>query len=93
MRNLHGVARQQYRAMISALIRTIFAQLDFQATSAQLRAVADQLDSVAPAVSERLLAMEADLLAYTPVPAIAAASVADLTDQPGELALPAAPQT
>lgn len=68
MRNLHGVARQQHRAMISALIRTIFAQLDFQATSAQLRAVADQLDSVDPAVSERLLAMEADLLAYTPFP-------------------------
>lgn len=150
MRNLLGVARQQHRAMISALIRTIFAQPDFEAASAQLRAVADQLDNVAPAVSERLLAMEADLLAYTAFPPghwskiwsnnpierlnrelkrrtdvvgifpdrnsvirlvgallveindemlaaerryIAAASVADLTDNPTELALPAAPRT
>jgi putative transposase len=150
MRNLLAVARHQHRAMISALIRTIFAQPDHDTASAQLRAVADQLEPVAPGVTERLLAMEADLLAYTAFPAahwskiwsnnpierlnrelkrrcdvvgifpdkasvirlvgallveindemlaaerryIAAASVADLTDQPDELALPAAPRT
>jgi len=150
MRNLLAVARHQHRAMISALIRTIFAQPDHDTASAQLRAVADQLEPVAPGVTERLLAMEADLLAYTAFPAahwskiwsnnpierlnrelkrrcdvvgifpdkasvirlvgallveindemlaaerryIAAASVADLTDQPDELALPATPRT
>lgn len=150
MRNLLAVARHQHRAMISALIRTIFAQPDHDTASAQLRAVADQLEPVAPGVTERLLAMEADLLAYTAFPPahwskiwsnnpierlnrelkrrcdvvgifpdkasvirlvgallveindemlaaerryIAAASVADLTDQPDELALPAAPRT
>lgn len=150
MRNLLAVARHQHRAMISALIRTIFAQPDHDTASAQLRAVADQLEPVAPGVTERLLAMEADLLAYTAFPPahwskiwsnnpierlnrelkrrcdvvgifpdkasvirlvgallveindemlaaerryIAAASIADLTDQPDELALPAAPRT
>ena len=150
MRNLLSAARHQHRAMIAALIRTIFAQPDHDTASAQLRAVADQLAPYAPAVAERLAAMEADLLAYTGFPTahwskiwsnnpierlnrelkrrtdvvgifpdtasvirlvgallveindemiaadrryIAAASVAGLTDQPIELALPAAPRT
>ena len=136
--------------MIAALIRTIFAQPDHDTASDQLRAVVDQLARYAPAVAERLAAMEPDLLAYTAFPPahwskiwsnnpierlnrelkrrtdvvgifpdtssvirlvgallveindemiaadrryIAAASVAGLTDEPVELALPAAPRT
>lgn len=150
MRNLLSAAHHRHRAMIAALIRTIFAQPDHDTASRQLRAVVDQLTPYAPAVAERLTAMEADLLAYTAFPVahwskiwsnnpierlnrelkrrtdvvgifpdtasvtrlvgallveindemiaadrryIAAASIASLTDQPIELALPAAPRT
>ena len=68
MRNLLSAAHHQHRQMIAALIRTIFAQPDHQAAVTQLRAVADQLAGIAPAVAERLLGMEADLLAYTAFP-------------------------
>jgi putative transposase len=150
MRNLLSAAHHRHRAMIAALIRTVFAQPDADTARAQLRAVVDQLAPYAPAVAERLQAMENDVLAYTGFPPahwskiwsnnpierlnrelkrrtdvvgifpdkasvirlvgallveindemiaaerryIAAASVADLADQPGELALPAAPRT
>lgn len=150
MRNLLSVAHHRQRAMIAALVRTVFAQPDHDAAVAQLRAVVDQLTPYAPTVAERLAGMETDLLAYTGFPPahwskiwsnnpierlnrelkrrtdvvgifpdtasvirlvgallveindemiaadrryIAAASVAGITDQPIELALPAAPRT
>jgi putative transposase len=150
MRNLLAAAHHRQRAMIAALVRTVFAQPDADTARAQLRAVVDQLTPYAPTVAERLEAMEADVLAYTAFPTahwskiwsnnpierlnrelkrrtdvvgifpdkasvirlvgallveindemiaaerryIAAASVADLTDDTGELALPAAPRT
>ena len=150
MRNLLSAANHRHRQVIAALIRTIFVQPDRDSARAQLRAVVEQLRPYAPAVAERLEAMEADLLAYTGFPTahwskiwsnnpierlnrelkrrtdvvgifpdrasvirlvgallveindemiaaerryIAAASVADLTDQPAELSLPAAPRT
>jgi transposase-like protein len=150
MRNLLSAAHHRQRAMIAALVRTVFAQPDHDAAVAQLRAVVDQLTPYAPAVAERLAGMETDLLAYTGFPPahwskiwsnnpierlnrelkrrtdvvgifpdtasvirlvgallveindemiaadrryIAAASVAGITDQPIELALPAAPRT
>ncbi|MFA9432255.1 IS256 family transposase [Egicoccus sp. AB-alg2] len=68
MRNLLAVARSQQRAVISALIRTIFAQPDRDAAIGQLRSVVDQLTRIAPNVAERLQAMEDDLLAYTGFP-------------------------
>jgi len=68
MRNMLAAARHQHRQMIAALIRTIFAQPDADTASTQLRAVVDQLTPTAPAVAERLQAMEADLLAYTAFP-------------------------
>ncbi|MBS3941564.1 MAG: transposase [Actinobacteria bacterium] len=68
MRNLLAVARTQQRSVISALIRTIFAQPDRDAAVAQLRSVVDQLERLAPTVAERLQAMEDDLLAYTAYP-------------------------
>jgi len=69
MRNLLAAARHQHRAVIAALIRTIFAQPDGDAARAQLRDVVDQLAKMAPEVAARLQAMEDDLLAYTAFPA------------------------
>jgi putative transposase len=68
MRNLLAVARSQHRTVISALIRTIFAQPDRDSAVGQLRDVVDQLTRIAPTVAERLQAMEDDLLAYTAFP-------------------------
>ena len=68
MRNLLAVARHQHRQVIAALIRTIFAQPDRDAATAQLRSVVDQLQAIAPEVADRLGAMETDLLAYTAFP-------------------------
>ena len=68
MRNLLAVARHDHRAVIAALIRTIFAQPDRTAAAAQLRSVVDQLEPIAPEVASRLAAMETDLLAYTAFP-------------------------
>jgi putative transposase len=68
MRNLLAVARSQHRTVISALIRTIFAQPDRDLAVSQLRQVVDQLQTIAPSVAERLQAMEDDLLAYTGFP-------------------------
>ena len=150
MRNLLAAASHRHRQVIAALIRTVFAQPDPDAARTQLRAVVDQLSPYAPAVAERLQAMEDDLLAYTAFPPahwpkvwsnnpierlnreikrrtdvvgifpdkasvirlvgallveindemiaaerryIAANSVAELTNEPTELALPAAPRT
>lgn len=150
MRNLLSAAHHRHRAMIAALVRTIFAQPDADSARAQLRAVVDQLAPYAPAVAERLQAMEVDVLAYAGFPPahwpkiwsnnpierlnrelkrrtdvvgifpdrasvvrlvgallveindemiaadrryIAAASVATITNEPVELAFPAAPRT
>jgi putative transposase len=68
MRNLMAVAHHQHRQVIAALIRTIFVQPDRKTATAQLRAVVDQLGEFAPAVAEKLQAMETDLLAYTGFP-------------------------
>ena len=68
MRNMMGAAPHQQRQVISALIRTIFAQPDHATASAQLRLVVDQLQPLAPKVAALLEGMEADLLAYTGFP-------------------------
>ena len=68
MRNLLSAAHHRHRQVIAALIRTVFAQPDPDAARTQLRAVVDQLTPYAPAVAERLQAMEDDLLAYTAFP-------------------------
>ena len=54
--------------MISALIRTIFAQPDHAAASTQLRLVVGQLEPNAPKVAAPLEGMETDLLAYAGFP-------------------------
>jgi len=68
MRNLMRLAPHSQRQVISALIRTIFAQPDHEAASTQLRLVVDQLAPLAPKVAALLEGMEADLLAYTGFP-------------------------
>ena len=80
MRNLLAAAPHRQRAMIAALVRTVFAQPDADTARTQLRAVVDQLTPYAPTVAERLEAMEADVLAYTGFPA--GALVEDLVEQP-----------
>jgi putative transposase len=68
MRNLLAAANHRQRAMIAALVRTVFAQPDADTARSQLRAVVDQLRPYAPTVAERLEAMEHDVLAYTAFP-------------------------
>ena len=68
MRNLLAVANHQHRAIVAALIRTVFAQPDPNDARNQLRTVVQQLETVAPKVAEKLEAMEDDLLAYTAFP-------------------------
>ncbi|MET0908673.1 MAG: IS256 family transposase, partial [Ilumatobacteraceae bacterium] len=69
MRNLLSAAHHRQRAMIAALVRTVFAQPDADTARTQLRAVVDQLAPYAPTVAERLQGMETDVLAYTAFPA------------------------
>jgi putative transposase len=68
MRNMMRAAPHQQRQVISALIRTIFAQPDHTTASAQLRLVVEQLEPLAPKVAALLECMETDLLAYTGFP-------------------------
>jgi len=68
MRNMMRAAPHQQRQVISALIRTIFAQPDHDTASAQLRLVVGQLEPLAPKVAALLEGMETDLLAYTGFP-------------------------
>src|SRR3954454_1011091 len=68
MRNLLAAASHRHRQVIAALIRTVFAQPEPDSARTQLRAVVDQMSPYAPAVAERLQAMEHDVLAYTAFP-------------------------
>ena len=68
MRNLMAVASVKNRAMVAAMIRTVFAQTSAEDARKQLRVVAEQLSLTENAVSERLEAIENDLLAYSGFP-------------------------
>jgi transposase-like protein len=68
MRNLMAVASVKNRAMVAAMIRTVFAQTSAEDARKQLRVVAEQLSLTENAVAVRLEAMETDLLAYTGFP-------------------------
>ena len=68
MRNLMAVASVKNRAMVAAMIRTIFAQTSATDARKQLRVVAEQLSLTENAVSMRLESMENDLLAYAEFP-------------------------
>ena len=54
--------------MVTAMIRTIYAQPDADAVTTQLRAVADMLEAKFPDVASMLLDAEADLTAFAAFP-------------------------
>jgi len=65
MRNALSRVPRGAQAMVAATIRTIFAQLDHESATVQLRRVADSLRLRFPSVSDILEEAEADILAYT----------------------------
>ena len=67
-RNVLGRVGKAHGEMVTATIRTIFAQPDADAARTQLRAVADMLADRLPQVADALLDAEVDLLAFTAFP-------------------------
>ena len=67
-RNILTRVGKTHGEMVTATIRTIFAQSDADAARAQLRGVADTLAGKFPAVADALLAAEDDLLAFAAFP-------------------------
>lgn len=68
LRNLLAHVPQRDKAVVAALVRTIFAQPDRQAAGQQLREVAHLVEGRWPAASQILLAAEEDILAYMAFP-------------------------
>ena len=67
-RNVLARVGKAHGEMVTAMIRTIYAQPDKAAVTAQLRAVADMLTDRFPAAAEMLLDAEADLTAFAAFP-------------------------
>ena len=67
-RNILARVGKNHGEMVTATIRTIFAQPDADAARAQLRTVADMLAERFPQVADALLAAEDDLLAFSAFP-------------------------
>jgi putative transposase len=67
-RNVLARVGKAHGEMVTATIRTIFAQPDAEAVTAQLRAVADTLHPKFPDVAAALIDAEADLLAFAAFP-------------------------
>ena len=67
-RNILARVGKAHGEMVTATIRTIFAQPDPDAARSQLRFVADTLRGKFPAVADALLDAEDDLLAYAAFP-------------------------
>ncbi len=67
-RNVLARVGKAHGEMVTATIRTIFAQPDPDASRSQLRFVADRLRPQFPAVADALLDAEDDLLAYAAFP-------------------------
>jgi len=68
MRNLLALVPKHSQAMVSAAVRTIFAQPDLAQAKARLREVAHSLRGRFPRVAELLLSAEEDVLAYMAFP-------------------------
>src|SRR5262249_60562339 len=68
LRNLLARVPQRDKAVVAALVRTIFAQPDRRAAGQQLREVARLLESRWPQAAPLLLAAEDDVLAYLAFP-------------------------
>jgi len=67
-RNVLARVGKAHGEMVTATIRTIYAQPDAASARAQLRTVADTLAGRFPAVADALLAAEDDLLAFAAFP-------------------------
>ena len=68
MRNVHGKVSKAQQGVVTAAVRTIFAQPDATAAREQLRRVADTLEGKHPQVARMLEEAEADILAYMAFP-------------------------
>lgn len=68
MRNVHGKVSKAQQGVVTAAVRTIFAQPDATSAKEQLRRVADTLVAKHPRVAEMLEEAEADILAYMDFP-------------------------
>lgn len=68
MRNVHGKVSKAQQGVVTAAVRTIFAQPDAAAAKEQLRRVADTLETKHPQVAAMLEEAEADILAYMAFP-------------------------
>ncbi|MNT30151.1 Transposase, Mutator family [compost metagenome] len=68
MRNVHGKVSKAQQGVVTAAVRTIFAQPDATAAREQLRRVADTLEAKHPQVARMLEEAEADILAYMAFP-------------------------
>ena len=68
LRNLLARVPQRDKAVVAALVRTIFAQPDRQAAGLQLREVARLLQGRWPQAAPLLVAAEDDVLAYMAFP-------------------------
>ncbi len=69
MRNLLVHVPKPAQTMVSALVRTIFAQPDQDKARAELRRVADNLEECFPKAAALLAEAEEDILAYMRFPA------------------------
>ena len=67
-RNVLARVGRSHGEMVTAMIRTIYAQPDQAAVATQLRAVADLLIEKFPAAAQMLLDAEADLTAFAAFP-------------------------
>jgi transposase-like protein len=67
-RNVLAAVGKIHGEMVTAMIRTIFAQPDAASVTAQLHAVADSLAGQFPKVADMLLEAEADLTAFATFP-------------------------
>ena len=67
-RNILARVGKAHGEMVTATIRTIFAQPDADTARGQLRFVADRLAGQFPAVADALVDAEEDLLAYAAFP-------------------------
>ncbi len=67
-RNVLARVGKAHGEMVTAMIRTIYAQPDQTAVAAQLRAVADLLTEKFPAAAQMLLDAETDLTAFAAFP-------------------------
>lgn len=68
LRNVHGKVSKTQQGVVTAAVRTIFAQPDQASAKDQLRRVADTLEAKYPQVASMLEEAEADILAYMAFP-------------------------